>query len=339
MEFEKMLAYFLIGSVTTFGITVAILKKLIPYLKGKKIGQIILDIGPRWQKNKEGTPTMGGLAFIIAGTLVFTFLIVFAALKSELNDAGVLILSFAFAIINGLIGVIDDYAKLFKKQNQGLSAGAKYLLQFIAAAGFIVLLGLIKDFSTVLYIPYIGIEFDFGWTYYPLCVILITGVVNSVNLTDGIDGLASGVTFVVAGFFAVVSFVLASCAGVIYSAVIIGAAVGFLFYNFYPARVFMGDTGSLFFGGAVVGLGFVVGNPLIVAVTGIIYIVEAVSVMLQVGYFKITKKIYGEGRRIFKMSPYHHHLELCGWSENRIVITFAVITALFSALAYFGMGI
>ncbi len=339
MEHEKMLAYFLIGMIATFGITVAILKKLIPYLKGKKIGQKILDIGPRWQKNKEGTPTMGGLAFIIASVIVISFLIGFAVLKKDVSDASVLIICFAYALINGLIGIVDDYAKLFKKQNQGLSAGAKYFLQLVATAIFLLVLGVFNKFSTVLYIPYFNIEFDFGWTYYVICAILMTGIVNSVNLTDGIDGLASGVTFVVASFFAVVSFVLASCEGVIFSSVIIGAAVGFLFYNFYPARVFMGDTGSLFFGGAVVGLGFVLGNPLITVIVGIIYILEAVSDIIQVGCFKITKKIYGQGKRVFKMAPFHHHLELCGWSENRIVITFSLVTALFGVIAYFGMGI
>lgn len=336
MEFKDLIVYFIIGTTVTFGITVYILRRLIPYLKSKKLGQKILDIGPRWHKNKEGTPVMGGLAFIIATTIVFALLILFAGIKDSIN-VKMPILCFAYALLNGLIGIIDDYTKLFKKQNQGLSAGAKYLMQFFVAVAFVLAVAYLKDFDTRLYIPFVKKTIDFGFFYYIISIIVLTGVVNAVNLTDGLDGLASGVTFVVSSFFAVMGFAMQSCGEVVFSSLMIGAAIGFLFYNYYPARIFMGDTGSLFFGGAVMGMAYIIDMPLIILVVGIIYIMEALSVVIQVSVFKITKLLTGEGKRMFKMAPFHHHLEKCGNSELGIFYSFAVITVLFSVIAYFAV--
>ena len=185
--------------------------------------------------------------------------------------------------------------------------------------------------STTLVIPYIDFSIDFGIFYYIFAILLITGIVNAVNLTDGIDGLASSVTLAVGAFFAVAAFSLGDAHTAVASAITIGACLGFLVYNFYPARVFMGDTGSLFLGGLVVGMAFMINNPLLIVIVGIVYICEAASVILQVGCYKLTKK------RIFKMAPIHHHFEKCGWSELKIVGVFALVTVIAGVIAYFGI--
>ncbi|MBR5444906.1 MAG: phospho-N-acetylmuramoyl-pentapeptide-transferase [Clostridia bacterium] len=316
---------FALAMVLTFGITVGVSKKLIPFLKSKKMGQKILDIGPRWHKSKEGTPTMGGFAFIIAAVVVGLAGSVYLALTDGLRLTLPFIMTLALGVAGGLIGCIDDSAKLRKAQNEGLTAGQKYLLQLIAAALYLVGMTLVCGTSTTLYIPFIGVEWDLGIFYYVLAMFILTGVINSVNLTDGLDGLASSVTLLVGVFFAAVGFWngMAEPDGgmVLLGAIMMGACGGFLVYNFYPARVFMGDTGSLFLGGLVVGGAFMMENPLLLVVFGIWYIVETVSVILQVGYFKLT-----HGKRLFKMAPIHHHFEKCGFSEIKIVCMASIIT-------------
>ncbi len=313
---------------------------IIPVLKSKKMGQKILDIGPRWHKSKEGTPTMGGIAFIAAMTITLILAIVGILCFDIMDDAlarkvikGVA-LSFGFALICGFIGVIDDYAKLSHNQNEGLKAYQKYLLQLVAAGAYLFAAKMLGFIDTSLYIPYFNVELELGVFYYVVMLILITGVVNSVNLTDGIDGLAATTTAVGGAFFAVVCFVTANYAGALLSAVMIGGCLGFLVYNFHPARVFMGDTGSLFLGGLFISLAVLAGNPLISLIAGMVYIVETASVMLQVTYFKLT-----HGKRIFKMTPIHHHFEKCNWSEVKIVAVFSLCAVLFSVIAYFGMNI
>jgi phospho-N-acetylmuramoyl-pentapeptide-transferase len=235
-------------------------------------------------------------------------------------------------LANGLIGMIDDHAKLLKKQNQGLKAYQKFLLQVIVAAIYLIAMYVIAEPETALVIPYFGIELELGAFYYIIALLLITGMVNGVNITDGIDGLAASVTMVIGVFLGVVACVWQDGALGMSGALIVGGTLGFLVYNFYPARVFMGDTGSLFLGGLVVGSAFMLGSPLLVAVMGIVYIIETASVMLQVGYFKLT-----HGKRIFKMAPIHHHFEMCGWSEIKIVAVASVVTAAACALAYLGL--
>lgn len=318
--------------LATFGITVIISRKLIPILKSRKMGQTILEIGPRWHKSKEGTPTMGGLAFIAASVIVGITASVYLSIIDGVRAALPISFTLAFGVICGLIGCIDDSAKLRKKQNEGLTAPQKYLLQLVASALYLLGMTLVCEINTVLYIPFVGVEIDFGVWYYIIALLLLTGVNNAVNLTDGIDGLCSSVTLVVGLFFTAVGYMngLAEPDGavLILGAILIGSCGGFLVYNFYPARVFMGDTGSLFLGGLVVGGAFMINNPLLVLVFGLVYVIEAASVILQVGYFKLT-----HGKRLFKMAPIHHHFEKCGWSEIKIVVAASLLTAVVSAVS------
>ena len=327
----EMLMIFLACFIGVFAITVISARALIPVLKSKKVGQKILEIGPRWHKSKEGTPTMGGISFIIATSVVALLFYVISAIKGNFYYMLPSLLTLALAYANGLIGFVDDYTKLIKKQNEGLTAAQKYLLQLLVAAAYLVVMKLLGFINTMLYIPYFGILVDIGIFYYVFALILITGIINSVNLTDGIDGLASSVTFVFGAFISLMGVRFYDHNLTFLGSVAVGATLGFLVYNFYPARVFMGDTGSLFLGGLVVGTVFMMGNPLIVCIVGLVYIIEALSVILQVGCYKLTKK------RIFKMSPIHHHFEKCGWSEVKIVCVFTVFTVLMAVLAWFGL--
>lgn len=329
---ERMLIEFFAMTLGVFFVTWLILRKLIPVLKSRKIGQKIYDIGPRWHKGKEGTPIMGGLGFIIAtliGIAAISGVYLYLGRANELLGVW---LTLALALLNGLIGFFDDYTKLIKKQNQGFLAWQKLVLQLLVAAAYLWAMSACGFIDTALEIPYFDIELELGIFYYFFAILFIAGMVNSVNLTDGIDGLCSSVSAVVGAFFAVVAFVMLRPELAIFPATVIGGTVGFLMYNFYPAKIFMGDTGSLYLGGAVVGMAFLIEEPLIIMIAGIIYLIEVASVILQVGYFKIT-----HGKRIFKMAPIHHHFEKCGWSEVKIVGVFTLITAIACALAYFGL--
>lgn len=327
-----MIIYFVACAAVVFLITAYASKVMIPILKSLKMGQKILDIGPRWHKNKEGTPTMGGISFILASIIVFAAVSVVLYIKGEDADIGKMILCMLFALVNGLIGFIDDFAKIFKKQNQGLKAWQKFFLQLLAAGLFLFFMKVFGYVNGAVYIPFVGMKIKLGFAYYIIMIVLITGIVNSVNLTDGIDGLASSVTFVAGGFFTVASIALCNMSSLILSALVVGSTLGFLVYNFYPAKIFMGDTGSLFLGGMVVALAFMIDNPLILILVGVIYICESLSDIIQVGYFKISG-----GKRIFKMAPIHHHFEKCGWSENKVVFVFSFVTFVFCIIAYFGI--
>lgn len=329
---ERMLIEFFAMTLGVFFVTWLILRKLIPVLKSRKIGQKIYEIGPRWHKGKEGTPIMGGLGFIIAtiiGIAVISGVYLYLGRANELLGIW---LTLALALLNGLIGFFDDYTKLIKKQNQGFLAWQKLVLQLLVAAAYLWAMSACGFIDTALEIPYFDIELELGIFYYFFAILFIAGMVNSVNLTDGIDGLCSSVSAVVGAFFAVVAFVMLRPELAIFPATVIGGTVGFLMYNFYPAKIFMGDTGSLYLGGAVVGMAFLIEEPLIIMIAGIIYLIEVASVILQVGYFKIT-----HGKRIFKMAPIHHHFEKCGWSEVKIVGVFTLITAIACVLAYLGL--
>ena len=336
---KPQLLYFICTLLMTFVMTTAALRFLIPKLKSLKMGQKILDVGPRWHKSKEGTPTMGGLSFLCTSAVVFAAVAVIMVLRGESVSLLKLIITFIMALLNGCVGIIDDYAKFTHKQNEGLSAPQKYLLQLLVAAAYLFAMRTAGFLTTALYIPFVGKSVELGWFYYVIALILITGIVNCVNLNDGIDGLASSVTLVVGGFFAVVSFPLGLLTETVLSALTVGSCLGFLMYNFYPARIFMGDTGSLFLGGMAVGMGFLIDNPLILLLAGIVYIIEGITVVMQVGYFKWTKRRYGEGRRLFRMSPIHHHFEKCGWREIKIVFVFSAFTLIACTAAYFGVGL
>ena len=326
-----MIVYFITALVLTFALTAIFARILIPKLRGMKMGQKILDIGPRWHKSKEGTPTMGGICFIGAAIIVFACMAVVMHINGMSEGFLTAVIVMLFALANGAIGIVDDLTKFKNHRNEGLTASQKYLLQLICAGLFLAALKLTGNITTELSIPYTDISLDLGIFYYIISILLITGIVNAVNLTDGIDGLASSVTLALGAFFAVIGFVASALPTVIVSAITMGACLGFLVYNFYPARVFMGDTGSLFLGGLAIGMSYMINEPLIIVIVGIVYICEAASVILQVGYYKLTQK------RLFRMAPVHHHFEKCGWSELKIVGVFSLFTVIAGTIAYFGI--
>ncbi|MBR2293074.1 MAG: phospho-N-acetylmuramoyl-pentapeptide-transferase [Clostridia bacterium] len=315
----------------SFVLTAILTRFIIPILKGKKAGQHILEIGPRWHASKEGTPTMGGIAFIMAILLSLTGVAIFYATKGKQKELIPLALTMALAVMNGMVGFVDDFCKLMKKQNQGLKAYQKFVLQVLAALVYVFLLNRLGYIDTSVHIPFTERSVELGVVYYLFSVFVIVGMVNSVNLTDGIDGLAGTVTLVVFTFFAFVGIQYMHSSLTLISAALMGGMLGFLLYNLHPAKVFMGDTGSLFLGGAVTGAAFLLNEPMIVFIVGGMYAVESVSVILQVGSFKLRNK------RIFKMAPIHHHFEKCGWKEGKIVTVFGLITAALCVLAWFGL--
>ena len=328
-----MFVEFISVALAIFLITVVLEKLIIPILQSHKVGQRILEIGPRWHKNKAGTPTMGGICFIMAILVVMTITAIIFAVQGKAKELIPLALALGLATFNGLIGFFDDYTKLIKKQNEGFTAKQKIVLQSLTAIIYLVSMAFTKNINTALHIPFTNVNLELGAFYYVFAFVLIIGFVNSVNLTDGIDGLASSVTLVVGLFFTVVAFSINIRVLMLLGAAMIGATAGFLVYNFYPARVFMGDTGSLFLGGLVVGATFVLDEPIIIFFVGVIYLVEAMSDIIQVGVFKLS----GRKIRVFKMAPIHHHFEKCGWSEIKIVIIFSLVTLAFSVIAYFGI--
>ena len=323
MEIGKYIASILISFVAT----VCIGPLLIKFLTKLKFGQEILDIGPSWHKKKAGTPTMGGFMFII-GTAFACIAMGITGITLGHYEA---ILPLIFSVCFGFIGFFDDYIKVVKKRNLGLTARQKIMLQLFVAVVFVVTLKLFNFTDTNVSIPFAGIK-DFSWLYYPFAVFVILGTVNSVNLTDGLDGLVSMVTIPPMIFLTAAAFLLKKSEGAVFTLALIGGLIGFLIFNFYPAKVFMGDTGSLFLGGAVVTTAFVLDIPFFIVLFGIIYFYEALSDIIQIGYFKITK-----GKRIFKMAPIHHHFEKCGWSEKKIVFVFSFISAVFSFIAYIAL--
>ena len=330
-----LLTEFLIALCSVFGLTVLLLHYIIPILKSRKLGQSIKEIGPRWHKSKEGTPVMGGIGFIIAILAVVLIITVVSFIRGRAKELIPLALALGLAVANGMIGFFDDYCKLLKKQNEGLKSYQKFLLQLIVAAAYLVVMKLTDNLPMAMTLPFVNYTVEFVGVYkilyYVIALILITGVVNSVNLTDGIDGLAASVTAVVGAFFAVMAFHLELRSLSIMAAVIIGGCLGFLVYNWNPARIFMGDTGSLFLGGAVCGMAFMMKQPLIIVIAGFVYICEALSDIIQVGVFKLS----GRKKRVFKMAPIHHHFEKCGWSEVTIVAVFSAVTVLCCIAAWF----
>ena len=313
------------AAVIAFAVSAITGKFLIPFLRRIKFGQTIKEIGPTWHKKKQGTPNMGGFLFIfgtVAGIAAGFILLAAdgAASLSVVNNAK-LFGGLGLALACGFIGFLDDYIKDVKKQNLGLRAKQKLAMQLLAAAAYLATIYLAGDTSTTVIFPFFG-QIDFGLFYYPLMVLVILFVSNAVNLTDGIDGLAGSVTFIVClAVLAMAGFLQLDGMG-LYAGALAGGLLGFLIYNFYPAKVFMGDTGSMFLGGSVLALGFGINLPVLIAAFGIIYVIEALSVVLQVISFQTT------GKRIFKMSPIHHHFEMCGWSEKKIVGVFSLVTLL-----------
>ena len=318
-----------ISIVASFVLTALAGRWLIPVLRRMKAGQSIKEIGPTWHMTKQGTPTMGGLMFIF-GTIVMVAVLSWPDLENGVLG-GVFVL--LFALVFGVIGYIDDYFKVKKHENTGLTAPQKFLLQLAAAVLFTVLLRNFGYLTPDLYIPFVQVTFPVSWWLYMVfAAFVMVGCVNAVNITDGIDGLAAGVTVPVMIFFTAVAVLWEQYELGIFSGALLGGLLAFLIYNFHPAKVFMGDTGSLFLGGAVCGLAFGLDIPLVLILVGIIYIAETLSDIIQVGYFKLT-----HGKRIFRMAPLHHHLEMGGWSEVKLVTVFTGITLLACLVAFWGI--
>ena len=321
----------LVTLVTSFVITSVIGIWLIPFLHKLRYGQTILDIGPAWHKSKQGTPTMGGLMFIIgiviacaAGWITMRFSghgLADAGPNGSFYLVGGLLMSLGFAAI----GFLDDYIKVVKKRNLGLKAWQKSCGQLFVAVAYLIGEALLAP-TTMVWIPFAG-EFNFGFFYYPLMLFIIVGAVNSVNLTDGIDGLAASVTMVAGMGFMVIAALESYSQMNLLAAALAGGCLGFLVWNFHPAKVFMGDTGSLFLGGVVVALAFGLRIPVVLIFIGIGYVMETLSDIIQIGSVKLT------GKRVFKMAPIHHHFEMCGWSEVKIVAVFSAVTAVGCVIA------
>lgn len=309
----------------SFVITVILCKQLIPVLHKMKFGQQVRDDGPESHLQKQGTPTMGGIIFLPA--LVMTLL--FFLNRNLSGIVPVLILTLGF----GFVGFLDDYIKLVKKRSLGLRAWQKLFLQILVTVVFYYFMTAGNEEASKILIPFAGKTLDLGVLFLPFVFIAVLGTVNGANFTDGIDGLASNVTVLIAGFFVFASQALIgnpNAGGVFHiSIIMIGILLGFLLFNTYPAKVFMGDTGSLALGGFVAGAAFMLNIPLFIIIVAFVYLAEILSVMIQVSYFKISK-----GKRIFKMAPIHHHFELSGFAETVVVVLFSVITLFLCVVGY-----
>ena len=313
----------IIPILISFVISLAVGPVVIPFLTKLKIGQTEREEGVQAHLKKAGTPTMGGVIFLTAIVITSLFYV-----KDYPKIVPILFLTIGF----GIIGFIDDYLKVVLRRSDGLLPMQKMLLQIVLTGIFAFYVVKIANIPLTLIIPFTGGKtWDIGWFAIPLMFIAIIGTVNGTNFTDGLDGLASSVTVIVAGFFTAVTLAVNGGVAPITSAVL-GALMGFLVYNVYPAKIFMGDTGSLALGGFVSGVAYMLQMPLFIIIVGLIYLVEVISVILQVAYFKKTG-----GKRLFKMAPIHHHFELCGWSETRVVSVFTIITVILCLVAFMGV--
>lgn len=311
----------LLAVLLSFALSAAFCPIFIPYLKKIKFGQQVRKDGPQEHLKKQGTPTMGGIAFLLSMTITTVLF---------LGNHPRLIPVLFVTVGCGIIGFLDDYLKITKKNSDGLSPKMKLLGQLVISVIFLLYLyqnG--QGVGTKLLIPFTnGLYLDLGWLFIPFFFIVMLGTDNGVNLTDGVDGLCTSVTILVAIFFGVVSLALGHDIEIIAGAVV-GALMGFLLFNVHPAKVFMGDTGSLALGGFVAASAFMMQMPLFIALVGFIYLTELLSSVIQVAYFKKTG-----GKRFFKMAPIHHHFELCGWSETQVVCVFSIVTAVLCIIGY-----
>jgi len=316
-----------------FGITALVGPSFIPWLHKLKFGQEIREEGPAWHQKKSGTPTMGGIMFIsgTAVAVIATFLISLFADNTGVNMQKAL-LALAVSAGFGAVGFADDFIKVVKKRNLGLRALPKFSLQLAFFAAYLVVLGIMGELKPQILIPFAGITLEMPmWLYVIFAMFVVTGTVNAVNLTDGIDGLATSVTIPVSLFFAICAFLAGENGIFMFGFAIAGGLFGFLIFNRHPAKVFMGDTGSLFLGGAIAVMAIALEMHIFIVIAGFVYFMEALSVILQVASFKLT------GKRIFKMSPIHHHFEMCGWNEVKIVRVFTTVTVLLCVIAYFAV--
>jgi phospho-N-acetylmuramoyl-pentapeptide-transferase len=332
----NMIIKLICAFVLAFLFATAFGKYYIPWLRKQKAGQEIRPDGPTWHMSKSGTPTMGGVIFIGA----VTFVCLTVGFEGMLNGNYVHIFVLLFALVFGAIGFLDDWEKLKNNRNLGLTAKTKFILQLIAALVFVLLMKETGYLTPNLYIPFFNVTIIMPeWLYFVFAAFIIVGTVNAVNITDGIDGLAAGTSTPVFLFFVAVSLLWGknySELG-IFASGMVGGLIGFLVYNFNPAKVFMGDTGSLFLGGAISALAFAYDMPMILITLGIIFIVETMSDIIQITYFKLT-----HGKRVFRMAPLHHHLEMGGWTgkkwkEKELFILFTGISLAFAVISFWGI--
>jgi len=335
----------IISIVIAFGITAALGFVVIPYLRKLKFGQTILEIGPSWHKSKQGTPNMGGIMFIIGIILSFVITAIIFHFtggslegtysnpvnESAKSDLVLLVAGLCLALGCGIVGFLDDYIKIKLKRNEGLSAKQKTAGQLLVTLGFTLTLWL--SHNTTWTLPFIGnVNFEknifTGVIFWLVSIFIIYGCINSVNLTDGIDGLCSSVTATAAITFIIIGAMLKYAGLEILAGALLGGVLGFLCWNWNPAKTFMGDTGSLFLGGMIAALGYAIKCPILLLPIGIVYVCETMSDVIQIGYFKIT-----HGKRVFKMAPIHHHFEMCGWKEKKICVVFSTVNAVGCAVA------
>ncbi len=313
---------YIFAVILAFAVTALLGPFMIPILRRLKVGNTEREELKSHQK-KTGTPTMGGLMILLAIIITSLFF-----MKSYPKIIPILFVTVGF----GVIGFFDDYLKVVLKRSDGLLAWQKMILEIVVTTVFAVYLTRFTDIPLTMLVPFSGGRYaDFGWLALPILFLAVIGTVNGVNFTDGLDGLASSVTVLTATFFTVVA--IGSNSGIEpITCAVVGALLGFLLFNVYPASVFMGDTGSLALGGFVASTAYMLQMPMFILIVGLIYWIEILSVMLQVGYFKLT-----HGKRIFRMAPIHHHFELCGWSETRVVAVFSIITTIMCLIAYMGL--
>ena len=299
---------------------------LLPVLRALKAGQSIREVGPTWHNNKAGTPMMGGLFFIFAAILCVLGNVI---VMQDYTVLYVLALSLCF----GLVGFLDDFCKAKYKRALGLTSIQKALLQMAVSAIFVYILYKQGTLNCNVYVPFFNVTFYIHPLLYVFfAMFVMVGCDNAVNITDGVDGLCGSVTLPVMVFFTAAAFAMGKYDLAVLPASLVGGLIAYLFYNWHPAKVFMGDTGSLFLGGVVCAMAFALDMPLVLILVGMVYIIETLSVILQVGYFKLT-----HGKRIFKMSPIHHHFEMCGWKEVKIVLVFSAVSVVMCVLAWIGI--
>ncbi|MCR4616217.1 MAG: phospho-N-acetylmuramoyl-pentapeptide-transferase [Clostridiales bacterium] len=333
-----------LAAVAAFIVTALLGFAFIPWLHKLKFGQTILDIGPSWHKNKQGTPTMGGFMFIIGTVVAIAVALITDKLTGgniitgdslvpnelRIKIFGGLIMALCFS----LIGFIDDYIKVVKKRNLGLTEIQKTALQVIVCVAYLICIFKSMNGTPHMFIPFVG-NVRMGWFFWIFGICVIYGTVNAVNFTDGVDGLCSSVTLTAGVFLAVIAAMRHLFGVSLISAALAGGCAGFLVWNKNPAKVMMGDTGSMFLGGMVIAISYALNCPLILLLVGIIYVIEGMSDVIQIGYFKLT-----HGKRIFKMAPIHHHFEMSGWSEKKVDLVFVAVNILGGiiavALMYFG---
>ena len=313
----------------SLGATAWLLHKLIPVFVHRKMGQTIYELGPYWHKNKANTPSMGGLCFVAAIIGTVTLAVVYKVISDPAFDCVPIALALLLALMNSFVGFIDDYMKIIKKQNEGLNRKQKLLLQFLVALVYLALVYFSGTANTVLRIPFSNRGIDLGFWYYLILPVIIVGFANATNITDGLDGLASSISSVVAILLIAYAFTFGQEDLLVLSGAFLGGMLGFLIFNHHPAKVFMGDTGSLFLGGFFMGVAVMTGQLLMFLIAGLVFIFDMLTSLLQILYAH-----FNHGKRLFLKAPYHHALELHGWSETQILTLFSGLTALFSGVAY-----